>query len=114
MAKILNFYQSNGFWTYRHLIKYLSISLLIVSTFSVCSCIQKEEKRNEKSNESINLNVKSKKRKVEEDSLSIAILSTDGELIKDFKYSRFDIKGQLIDLSEKRIIPSQDFFVPFC
>jgi hypothetical protein len=100
MAKISHFYQSNGFWTYRHFKKHVSISLLIVSFFSVCSCIQKAEKRNEKSNESINLNVKSQKSKVEEDSLSIAILSTDGELIKDFKYSRFDIKGQLIDPSE--------------
>ncbi len=61
MTKILNFYQSSGFWTYRHLKKYVSISLLIVSTFSVCSWIQKAEKRNEKSNEVINLNVKSKK-----------------------------------------------------
>jgi len=100
MAKILNFYQSKGFWTYRHFKKYVSISFLIVSIFSVFSCIQKAEKRNEKSNELINLNDKSKKSKVEEDSLSIAILSTDGELIKDFKYSRFDIKGQLIDPSE--------------
>jgi hypothetical protein len=100
MAKILNFYQSNCFWTYRHFKKYVSISLLIVSFFSVCSCIQKAEKRNEKSNELINLNDKSKKSKVEEDSLSIAILSTDGELIKNLKYSRIDIKGQLIEPTE--------------
>jgi hypothetical protein len=76
------------------------VNFVFVSTFSVCSCIQKEAKWNEKNNDLSNLNVKSNEKSTVEDSLSITILSTDGELIKNLKYGRSDINGQSIEPSE--------------
>jgi len=76
------------------------VNFLFISTFSVCSCIQKKGKWNEKNNELNKANVESKKSITEEDSLSVAVLSTDGGLIKNLKYSRSDSDGQSIEPSE--------------
>jgi hypothetical protein len=75
-------------------------NVLFFSTFIVCSCNQKNRIWNKKNNDLNKPNVTSKEMTTSTDSLAVAILSTEGELIKNLKYSMIDSKGQSIEQPE--------------
>jgi hypothetical protein len=70
----------------------LIITTSLVVTFSGCSDNQKQVKQKTKT-DSIKLNDNSTKKKVEDDSSSIAILSTEGKLIKNLKYKYIELNA---------------------